>query len=74
MNLIISFAFLQKGKRMDNTSWYRISYDVTLKDETTVKIYRTVFETSNYSLSEESVDWCRQAMGIKKDAERKENG
>lgn len=56
---------------MDNTSWFRTSKDLELKNGTSVKIYRTVFETSDYSLSEESVDWCRQAMD-RKDAERRE--
>lgn len=50
---------------MDNTSWYRVSKDVTLECGTTIKIYRTVFETSDYALSEESVDWCRDAMDAK---------
>ena len=50
---------------MDNTSWYRVSKDVELKNRKTVKIYRTVFETSDYALSEESVDWCRGAMDRK---------
>ena len=50
---------------MDNTSWYRVSKDVELKNGKTVKIYRTVFETSDYALSEESVDWCRKAIDRK---------
>ena len=53
------------GRVMDNTSWYRVSKDVELKNGKTVKIYRTVFETSDYSLSEESVEWCMKAMDRK---------
>lgn len=47
---------------MMNNSWHRISKDVELKDGTKVRIYRTVFETSDYETSEKSVDWCRQLM------------
>ena len=47
------------------TSWYRVSKDVELKNGKTVKIYRTVFETSDYALSDESVDWCQKAMDRK---------
>ena len=54
---------------MDNTSWYRVSKDVELKNGKTVKIYRTVFETSDYALSEESVDWCQKAMDRKTEDE-----
>ncbi len=57
---------------MDNTSWYRITKEITLKNGKTVKIYRTVFETSDYSLSENCVDWCMKAMD-RKNAERRQD-
>ena len=44
------------------TSWYRVTDEVTLKDGTTVKEYRTVFETTDHALSEESVAWCTAIM------------
>ena len=50
---------------MDNTSWYRISKDITLINGESIKVYQTVFETSDYALSEESVDWCQKAMDRK---------
>lgn len=50
---------------MDNTSWYRVSKDVELENGKTIIIHRTVFETSDFALSEESVDWCRKAMDRK---------
>lgn len=50
---------------MDNTSWYRISKDITLINGESIKVYQTVFETSDYSLSEESVEWCMKAMDRK---------
>lgn len=53
---------------MDNTSWYRVSKDVESKNGKE-KIYRTVFETSDYALSEESVDWCRKAIDRKTEGE-----
>ena len=56
---------------MDNTGWYRVSEDLALKSGATVKIYRVVFETSDYALSNELVKWCEQAMDIK-NAERRE--
>ena len=50
---------------MDNTSWYRVIKDVELKNGDFIIVYQTVFETSDYALSEESVDWCREAMNRK---------
>ena len=50
---------------MDNTSWHRISKDITLTNGESIKVYQTVFETSDYSLSEESVEWCMKAMDRK---------
>lgn len=66
-------AVVKKGGKMDNTCWYRISKDITLKNGETVKIYRTVFETSDYLLSEDCVDWCMKAMD-RKNAERRKDG
>lgn len=57
---------------MDNTSWYRISKDITLINGESIKVYQTVFETSDYSLSEESVEWCRKAMDRKTDGKTEE--
>ena len=58
--------------KMDNTNWYRISKDIILKNGKTVKVYQTVFETSDYSLSEDCVDWCMKAMD-RKNAERRQD-
>ena len=57
---------------MDNTSWYRISKDITLINGESIKVYQTVFETSDYSLSEESVEWCMKAMDRKTDGKTEE--
>lgn len=54
---------------MDNTSWYRVSRDIKPNNGDPVRIYYTVFETSDYSLSEESVEWCRNAMDRKTEGE-----
>lgn len=48
-------------------SWYRVSKDIETKDGTTVRVWTTVFETDNYSLSEESVEWCREKMDERKE-------
>lgn len=55
------------GARMDEVkekmkSWYRKSNDIKTKDGTVVRIWTTVFATDDYSLSEESVEWCREQM------------
>lgn len=57
---------------MDNTSWYRVSKDITLINGESIKVYQTVFETSDYSLSEESVEWCMKAMDRKTDGKTEE--
>ena len=57
---------------MDNTSWYRVSKDITLINGESIKVYQTVFETSDYSLSEESVEWCMKAMDRKTDDKTEE--
>lgn len=36
---------------MNNTSWYRVIDNLKFKDGTIIKLYRTVFETSDYDLS-----------------------
>lgn len=43
-------------------SWYRRSKDIETKDGTIVRVWITVFETDDYSLSEESVEWCREKL------------
>ena len=43
-------------------SWYRVSKDIDTKDGTMVRVWTTVFETDDYSLSEESVEWCREML------------
>lgn len=43
-------------------SWYRRSKDIETKDGTMVRVWITVFETDDYSLSEESVEWCREKL------------
>lgn len=55
-----------------NISWYRISKDLELLDGTSVKIYRTVFETSDYALSEESVEWCRNKLYEEKEGKNEQ--
>ena len=47
---------------MNNTSWYRLSKDIEAKDGSSVRVWQTVFETSDYVLSKKSVEWCRQQM------------
>lgn len=43
-------------------SWYRTSKDIDTKDGTMVRVWTTVFETDDYSLSEASVEWCREKL------------
>lgn len=47
---------------MNNNSWFRTSKDIELVDGSKIRIYRTVFETSDYATSEESVKWCMSIM------------
>ena len=47
---------------MNNTSWYRMSKDIETKDGSSIRVWQTVFETSDYDLSEKSVKWCRKQM------------
>lgn len=39
-----------------------MSTDIDLNDGSKIRVYRTVFETTEYDLSEESVEWCRSKM------------
>lgn len=48
-------------------SWYRVSKDIDTKDGTMVRVWTTVFETDDYSLSEESVEWCREKLTERKE-------
>ena len=49
-------------------SWYRMSNDIDLNDGSKIRVYRTVFETTDYELSEESIEWCRSKMDKKQEA------
>lgn len=48
-----------------------MSTDIDLNDGSKIRVYRTVFETTEYDLSEESIEWCRSKMDKKPEEEEK---